>query len=72
MSHNFNGDAQDGEGGFLIWILLIVLLLGGVGFGGYWVLGQRQQAARQAEMQALEAERNAKEAAEAARKARAP
>ena len=75
MSHDSRGDAKDGESGTLLFILLILLLVGGVGAGGYWVLGQRRQAAVQADMQAMEAERAAQEAAaaeESLRKAKVP
>jgi hypothetical protein len=71
MSHNRNGNDHDTESGVLIWILLIVLLLGGIGTGGYFVLRKRQ-AAVQAERMAVEVERAARDAEEAARKAKAP
>lgn len=72
MSQEMGDDAKDGDSGLLILILLIVLLLGGIGMGGYWFVGHRRQAAVQAEMQAREAAQAAQEAAAAHQKAKAP
>jgi uncharacterized protein HemX len=75
MSTNLHETARDGESGVLIVVLLILLLLGGLGAGAYWFLGQRRQAAVQMEIQAMEAERAASEARHAAdleRKSKSP
>jgi len=61
-----------GEGTLMIAILVILVLLGGLGGGAYLVVGQRQQAVRQAEIQAMEAEFAAQHAAKAADKSRVP
>jgi uncharacterized protein HemX len=66
MSNERQVDARDGENGILILVLLILLILGGIGAGAFWFLGQRRQAAVQTEIQAMKAERAAREAAKAA------
>jgi formylmethanofuran:tetrahydromethanopterin formyltransferase len=62
------GEDRD-DGGVIIGLQLFVLILAGVGGGGYFLFAQRQRAAREAERMAVEAARDAAAAREAAIKA---
>jgi hypothetical protein len=71
MSDEYRSDPGDGESGVST-ILVVILLLLAVAGGGFFLLAGRQSAARQVEIQAVEAERAAQEAAEAQRRAKGP